>query len=153
MRVLMYGLLFAVITGCASGGGQSGISKEQAGMVIGGVLGGYLARDIGGGEDEETAATIIGTLAGAAIGGMIGRAMDDVDRLKTGTTLETVRTGVTSQWVNPDNGNRYSVTPTQTMIANTGPCRSFTIDAVIDGSNQVVSGLACRQDNGSWLIQ
>jgi surface antigen len=141
------------LVGCATSGGQSGISKEQAGMVIGGVLGGYLARDIGGGKEEETAAIIIGTLAGAAIGGAIGRSMDDVDRLKTGTTLETVRTGVSSQWVNPDNGNQFTVTPTQTMITQTGPCRNFTINAAIDGTDQAVSGVACRQNDGSWLIQ
>ena len=122
-------------------------------MVIGGILGGYLARDIGGGKEEETAATIIGTLAGAAIGGAIGRSMDEVDRLKTGTTLETVRTGVSSQWVNPDTGNRYAVTPTRTTVAGGAPCRDFTVDALIDGASQVVRGTACRQTDGSWLIQ
>jgi surface antigen len=146
-------MLSIVLTGCATGGGQTGISKQSAGMVIGGILGGYLARDIGGGKEEETAAIIIGTLAGAAIGGAIGRSMDDVDRLKTGTTLETVRTGVSSQWVNPDTGNSFRVTPTQTMITSGGPCRNFTIDALVDGAQQAVSGVACRQNDGSWLIQ
>ena len=152
-KLLTPGVLTIVRVGCATSGGESGITKEQAGMVIGGVLGGYLARDIGGGKEEETAAIIVGTLAGAAIGGAIGRSMDDVDKLKTGTTLETVRTGVSSQWINPDNGNRYAVTPTQTMITQTGPCRNFTINATIGGTDQMVSGVACRQNDGSWLIQ
>ena len=44
-------------------------------------------------------------MAGTMIGGAVGRSMDDVDRLKTARSLETVRTGVPSSWRNPDTGN------------------------------------------------
>ncbi|WP_018882645.1 MULTISPECIES: RT0821/Lpp0805 family surface protein [unclassified Thioalkalivibrio] len=137
-----------VLGGCATYQG----SQEQAGMVIGGVLGGVLGSQVGSGRGR-TAAIIAGTLAGAAIGGSVGQSMDEVDRLKTAQTLESVRTGVPSRWVNPDSGNQYTVVPTRTYETTAGPCREYTIDAVIGGQTEQVYGTACRQADGSWRVQ
>jgi surface antigen len=134
------------LLGCASPPTQ-----EQAGMVIGGVLGGVLGSQVGQGHGR-TAATIVGTIVGAAIGGAVGRSMDEQDRIKTAHTLETVRTGVPSQWRNPDTGNVYTVTPTRTIETAQGPCREYTIDAVIGGKKEQVVGTACRQADGSWRV-
>jgi surface antigen len=70
--------------------------------------------------------------------------------LRTGQTLETVRTGVSSSWRNPDTGNEYTVIPTNTYETASGPCREYTINAVIDGRTQKVRGTACRQSDGTW---
>ena len=136
-----------VFSGCETAG-----PKEQTGMVIGGIVGGVVGSQVGSGRGQ-TAATIIGTLAGAAIGGSIGRSMDETDKLKTAHTLETVRTGVSSQWKNPDTGNEYVVTPTRTYETTEGPCREYTVDATIGGKPETVYGTACRQPDGSWKIQ
>ena len=141
-------LVVASVSGCATYQGQ----QEQAGMVIGGVLGGVLGSHVGGGHGR-TAAIIAGSLAGAAIGGSVGRSMDEVDRMKTAQTLETVRTGVPAQWQNPDTGNQYTVVPTRTYETSAGPCREYTIDAVIGGRPEKVYGTACRQADGSWQVQ
>jgi surface antigen len=135
------------VTGCATYQGQ----QEQAGMVIGGVLGGVLGSQVGGGHGR-TAAIIAGTLAGAAIGGAVGNSMDEVDRMRTAQTLETVRTGVPAQWRNPDTGNEYTVVPTSTYDSAGGPCREYTIDAVVGGRPDKVYGTACRQPDGSWQV-
>lgn len=127
-------------------------TKQDAGMVIGGVLGGVLGSQVGGGHGR-TAAIIVGTLAGAAIGGALGKTMDDVDRMKTAASLETVRTGVPSTWKNPDSGNQYTVTPTRTYEVASGPCREYTIDAVIEGRREKVHGTACRDAEGNWRTQ
>lgn len=147
------------VSGCASYQGP----QEQAGMVIGGVLGGVLASEVFGGgyyggrhhyyRGAPTAAIIAGTIAGAAIGGAVGRSMDETDRLKTAATLETVRTGVSSTWRNPDTGTEYAVTPTKTYETASGPCREYTIDAMIGGKKEKIYGTACRQPDGSWRIQ
>ena len=146
--------LYVAIVSCALAlsACQSPPTKEQTGMVIGGVLGGVLGHQIGGGTGQ-TVATIVGTLAGAAIGGSVGRSMDETDRLKTAHTLETVRTGVSSQWKNPDTGNEYRVTPTRTYESAKGPCREYTVDATIAGKPDEIYGTACRQPDGSWKVQ
>lgn len=137
----------ALAGGCASEG-----PKQEAGMVIGGTLGGLLGAQVGGGEGR-TAAIIAGTLAGAAIGGSVGKSMDDTDRLKAGQTLETVRTGVPSTWRNPDTGAEYEMTPTRTFETASGPCREYTMDAIIGGKKETVYGTACRQPDGTWRTQ
>lgn len=126
-------------------------TQQEQGMVIGGLLGGILGSQVGGGHGR-TAATIVGTLVGAAVGGAVGRSMDDTDRLKTAAALETVRTGVPSTWRNPDTGNQYTVTPTRTIESGTGPCREYTVNAVVGGKTQQVYGTACRQADGSWRV-
>ena len=125
---------------------------EQEGMVIGGILGGILGAQ-GGGGSGKTAATIVGTMAGVMIGGAVGRSMDDTDRLKTARSLENVRTGVPSTWVNPDTGNRYTVVPTRTFDSSLGPCREYTVDAMVAGKREKIYGTACRQPDGSWQVQ
>ena len=127
-------------------------SKEQSGMVIGAIVGGVVGHQVGGGRGQ-TIATILGALAGAMIGGSIGRSMDDTDRLKTTHTLETVRTGVSSEWKNPDTGIQYIVTPTRTYETTEGPCREYTVDATVAGTTDTIYGTACRQPDGSWKVQ
>lgn len=149
ISVVLAGAMVAVTAGCQTAPGHE---QEQAGMVIGGILGGVVGSQVGKGSGR-TVAIIAGTLVGAAIGGNVGRSMDDTDRLKTGQSLETVRTGVPTSWQNPDTGNEYVVTPTRTYDSATGPCREYTIDAVIGGKKEKVYGTACRQPDGSWQAQ
>lgn len=146
--VLAAALSTVALAGCATTQGPN----EQAGMVIGGILGGVVGSQVGGGHGR-TAAIIAGSLIGAAIGGNVGRSMDETDKLKTAAALETVRTGVPSTWKNPDTGNEYTVTPTKTYDSSAGPCREYTVDAVIAGKREKVYGTACRQSDGSWTIQ
>lgn len=146
--VLAAALSTVALAGCATTQGPN----EQAGMVIGGILGGVVGSQVGGGHGR-TAAIIAGSLIGAAIGGNVGRSMDETDKLKTAAALETVRTGVPSTWQNPDTGNEYTVTPTKTYDSSAGPCREYTVDAVIAGKREKVYGTACRQPDGSWTIQ
>ncbi len=131
------------------GGCASEPTKQDTGMIIGGILGGVLGSQVGHG-DGRTVAIIIGTMLGGAIGGSVGKSMDDTDRLKTAHALETVRTGVPSQWKNPDSGNSYAVVPTKTYETNSGPCREYTIDAMVGGEPDKIYGTACRQSDGSW---
>ena len=138
---------FLIVGGCTTEP-----TKQDAGMVIGGILGGVLGSQVGHG-DGTTAAIIIGTMLGGAIGGAVGKSMDDTDRLKTAHALETVRTGVPTQWKNPDTGNSYAVVPTKTYETTSGPCREYVIDAMVGGKMEKVYGTACRQPDGSWKTQ
>jgi len=135
------------LSGCAASQGP----QEQTGVIIGGVLGGVLGHEIGRGHGR-TAATIIGSLIGASVGGSIGRSMDETDRLVVAHSLETVRTGVPTSWKNPDTQGQYVITPTRTYDASTGPCREYTLEALIGGNTETIYGTACRQADGSWKI-
>ncbi len=138
-----------LLSGCSSYGQQ-----EQTGIVIGGALGGLLGSQVSSKHDDwRTAAIIAGTMAGAAIGGSVGQTMDEVDRMKTAQSLEAVRTGVPSTWQNPDTGNEFSVTPTRTYVTSAGPCREYTLEALVGGRHETVYGTACRQPDGSWSIK
>jgi surface antigen len=145
LRFILGSVLSLTLAACTTPATQ-----EQSGMVVGGLLGGLLGAQVGHG-DGRTAAIILGTVIGANIGGNVGRSMDETDRVKTAHALETVRTGVPSRWVNPDTRNQYTVVPTRTYdTASSGPCREYTVDAVIGGKREKVVGTACRQADGSW---
>jgi surface antigen len=143
--IVVTGLSF-LVTACATPGRGE---NEQAGIIIGSILGGVLGSEVGKGHGR-TAAIIAGTLIGSQIGGNVGRSMDDTDRLKAAHSLETVRTGVDSRWTNPDTGNQYTVRPTRTYSAASGPCREYTVDAIVAGKKEKIYGTACRQPDGSW---
>ena len=153
MRIHAFIVSIFLVIGLSSCATAPTPTQEQQGMVIGGILGGVLGSTVGGGRGRVWAAAV-GTLIGAIAGGSIGKRLDEADRLKTGHTLETVRTGVSSEWVNPDTGYHYAVTPTRTYNADGGsPCREFTIESEIGGKTEEVYGTACRQADGSWKIQ
>jgi surface antigen len=137
-------LLVASVAGCVVPATQ-----EQSGAVIGGVVGGAIGSQFGRG-DGRIAATIIGALVGASIGGSIGRSMDDNDRMRIAQALESQPINAPTRWVNPDNRNVYTVVPIRTYDSGTGPCREYTMDAVIGGRAERVVGTACRQADGSW---
>lgn len=145
-------LLTVLLSAIALSGCET-TSHGQQGEIIGGVLGGVLGAQVGDGSGR-TAAIIVGTIAGAMIGRHIGESMDDTDRMKTAMVLNDARTGERTTWVNPDNGNRYVVTPTRTYEEPSGPCREFRLDATVGRQpNQEVYGTACLQADGSWLVQ
>jgi surface antigen len=126
-------------------------TKQDVGTITGGVLGGVLGAQVGEGHGRE-AAIIAGTLIGAFLGGAVGKSMDETDRMKTSRALEVNPSGKSSTWRNPDTGNTYTVTPTNTYQSASGPCRDFTADAVIEGRKETVHGKACRQPDGTWRI-
>jgi surface antigen len=140
--------LILLLTSCATPRGDN----EAGGMIIGGILGGVLGHEIGGGHGRA-AATIIGTMIGTSIGGNVGRSMDKTDRLYVARSLESVRTGVSSTWRNPDSGYQYSVVPTRTYNVKRAPCREYTLDASIGGKTEQIYGTACRQADGSWKVK
>lgn len=129
---------------------QTSPTSEDTGRVVGGVLGGVLGSQVGSGSGK-TAAIIAGTLIGVYIGGAIGKTMDDNDRRNAYDALENNRTNQPASWRNPDSGNEYTVTPTKTYTASSGPCREYTTEVVIDGKRETAYGTACRE-NGSWRV-
>jgi surface antigen len=91
MKIAKIGLVLALtastaLAGCASnngyGGGGTGINKEVIGTVSGAALGGLLGAQLGkDGSDGELIGTAAGVFIGGLIGNQIGAYMDDQDKL------------------------------------------------------------------------
>jgi hypothetical protein len=67
------------------------------------------------------------------------------------TALENNRIGQTTSWSDPD-GSNHTLTPTQTYNDNSRPCRDFRQTVEIGGRTEIMTGKACRQNDGSWKL-
>ena len=133
-------------------GGFLRCNRELAGQVVGGAVGVAVGSQFGK-DDGQLVATGTGALIGVLLGGEIGRSLDALDRACVGRTLETVPTGQTVAWRNPDTGANYRTTPRRTYQTDGGRyCREYTTSATVGGRQQQVYGTACRQPDGSWEV-
>jgi surface antigen len=150
-------LAVAFLTGLLLGGcaDLQNNPKQGVGTLAGAAAGGLLGAQFGGGTGQ-LAATGAGVLLGGLLGSEVGRSLDRADRLAmqqtTQSTLETGRTGVASQWRNPDTGNYGTVTPLRTTEANGTVCREYQQTISMGGQAQEGYGTACRQPDGTWRI-
>ncbi|MAZ77519.1 MAG: hypothetical protein CMF39_02465 [Legionellaceae bacterium] len=140
--VLVSALSLTVLAGCET--------KQQTGTLIGAGAGALLGSQFGGGTGQLVA-TGIGAVAGAYLGGVVGKNMDETDKLKAQQALERDRDHQSSTWVNPNTNDRYTVTPTRTTTSGSQPCRDYTMNVTMaDGKQKTVYGRACRTADGSW---
>lgn len=80
--------------------------------------------------------------------------MDRQDRHETYEALEFNETGEATDWVNPDTGRYYEVTPEDTFVyRGMEPCREFDIVTREGGREYHSTEIACRRSDGSWEIQ
>lgn len=122
------------------------------GTLIGGVAGGVIGNQIGDGRGK-----VLATVGGALLGGIVGNAVyQDIqarDESQINNALETVPTGRSVAWTNPDTGNRFEVQPTRTYkSAAQQDCRDYTTWVFIDGYEKKVNGTACRTPSGRWQL-
>ncbi len=131
-------LLVALVSGCAT--------HRGTGAVAGGAIGAGIGTAIDGGGAEGA---IIGGLLGVIIGSEIGRGLDERDRRRVYDSLERSPSGRSTEWVNPDSGQHYAVTPREAYRGRRGqPCREFVLTS--DEYGNPVTGTACRKRDGSW---
>jgi surface antigen len=141
-------LMAFLLMGCESTG-----PKTAVGGLGGAAAGGLLAAALGGKGPGIAAGAILGGL----IGGAIGDRLDAADREKASAAasqaLESVPSGQSVAWRNPDSGNSGVVTPVRTYQTSTGQhCREYTQTITIGGEKHQSYGTACRQPDGSWKI-
>ena len=160
MKKLTATVLIAVfslgLAGCRTDGTMD---KQTGGAILGGIAGGLLGSRVGKGRGRHIA-TFTGAVLGTLVGSSIGRQLDERDRLlmgrRTQTTLARGKTGVAGTWVNPDTGNRGTVTPRRTYRVQRGAttryCREFQQTITVGGKTERAYGRACRQPDGSWKI-
>ena len=126
--------------------------RKLMGAAIGAAAGGLLASEVAEGSNRAVAIAG-GAILGAAIGGSIGRSMDQLDRHCVGQILEYAPTREAVAWKNPDNENSYTVTADRTYRdEDERYCREYHTTGVVGGEPQETYGTACRQPDGSWQI-
>jgi surface antigen len=132
--------------------GCDNMTNQDVGTVSGAVIGGLAGSRFGGGSGQMLAIGA-GAVAGAYIGGQIGRSMDIQDRAHMNTAFENNAVGQPAYWQNPNTGVTYDVTPTRNVSYDGNPyCREYHTTAIIAGKSQQIYGTACRQPDGSWQI-
>ncbi|MFT6987241.1 MAG: surface antigen [Psychromonas sp.] len=150
VQVILIIFLFLLV-GCTQRMG----AKEGAGALLGATAGAVLGSNVGQGKGNVVAIAI-GTLAGAMFGQEIGRSLDRADRMAMGQTaqysLEYTPSNETTNWNNPDSGNSGSITPIRTYQQTEQYCREYRQTVMVGGKMQEAYGTACRQPDGSWLI-
>lgn len=130
-----------MMTSCATKGQTGSLGGAAGGAIIGQAIG------------RSTEATLIGAAVGGLLGYIVGNEMDKYDQQQLTQVYETSPSRQTSNWVNPDNGNRYAVTPQEAYRDQRGrDCREAEILATIDGRAEKTMATACRE-NGRWVIQ
>lgn len=153
MALATAGLMSLSVAACSSDAGQ----KEQVGTLLGAGVGALAGSKIGGGGGRDIAIAA-GALLGAGLGNQIGKSLDRADRLAiqqtTQRSLESVPSGQTTSWTNPDSGNSGTVTPQPAYTNASGQyCREFQQTITVGGEQQSGYGTACRQPDGSWEIK
>lgn len=126
-------------------------NNAQTGALGGGAAGALVGQAIG----HSTGATLLGAAVGAGLGYMIGNEMDKYDRGRLNNVYERGPSNQTSQWTNPDTGNRYSVTPQPAYRDSSSQrtCRRAEVEAYIDGKRERTYTTACRNSYGEWELQ
>ncbi len=129
-------------------------NTAAVGAVVGGVVGGAVGSQIGSGT-ERTIAILAGTAIGAVIGAKIGQEIDATDRGCMGHALELTGERKTVVWTN--HGVTYQMTPTRNYTDRNMPCREFTTVTTVGkkkkAKQETVTGVACRQGNGDWVLR
>lgn len=137
-----------VTTGCESIG-------QVFGTLGGGALGAWAGSGVGSGTGRLVGVAV-GTLAGAWAGSQIARAIDQRDKTvsqkATREALDTLPSGKSVVWKNPDTGNSGTVTPVTTSEIGGRYCREFAQTILVGGSEERGYGRACREADGSWKI-
>lgn len=143
--VCIFALMMAPLAGCES--------KRETGAVVGAGAGAVIGANVGkGGWGGAALGALIGGLAGYAVGDY----MEERDERQVANTLENTPTGTTNSWTNPDTGNSFAATPTDTRETGQGVYRDVTIkvDKDNDGEfEETTRATAYRQPDGTWTFQ
>lgn len=145
MKTFSYPLILIMVVTLMAAAGCA--TKRQTGAVAGGAAGAAAGAAVG----DRTGA-VVGGLLGALIGSEVGRHMDENDLRETGYALEENKVGETKTWTDPDTGDRYAVTPTNTYTEDNSPCRDFIITRESNGRQYESRETACRQSDGTWKV-
>nr|WP_321259664.1 glycine zipper domain-containing protein [uncultured Pseudodesulfovibrio sp.] len=148
MRILIaLTLMIALLTGCKTTTAQN---AATLGTLAGATLGALTF-------NNKVSGAAIGAGTGLLVGYIVGNEMekyDDYDERQITNTLETMPSGQTSQWTNPDTRMHHQAIPQPPRRYNDGRIeRDVTLRARMpDGKMETVYAKAYRQPDGTWQL-
>lgn len=142
--IILMAAFVATSTGCA------GMNKAQQGAGLGSLSGALVGSLVSG---DKKIGALIGGLVGGGIGYMVGNELDKYDQAKSGSIAESVPSGRTVGWQNPDTGRSYSATPQPAYMENQRVYREVIIKE--DGPDgRPIYATVYRGEDGNWhLVQ
>ncbi len=123
--------------------------RKTIGTVVGAVAGGAIGSQIGEG-DARTVAIIAGAVLGGLIGREIGEDLDEADRGCFGHALELAEVGRPVHWINDRTHVDYVLTPLSSDGSKS--CRKFKLKATSGKKSKTSEGRACRDGDGIWRM-
>ncbi|GIL38724.1 glycine zipper 2TM domain-containing protein [Roseiterribacter gracilis] len=139
MRALILAA-FAVVAVPTLAHAQCGGNKTAIGTLAGAAGGGLLGSQFGGGSGK-TAMTIAGVVGGGVLGNQVGQRLDAEDCAEQRAAA----------------ARRQQRVAEQRSAAYHDPssgraCREVQSTAFIHGERQIVTGTSCREPDGSWKM-
>ncbi len=133
------------LAGCTPGNNTPGST------AVGAATGGLLAAALTGGGRGSGAAIIAGALVGGTVGYMVGRQMDEQDRINMQNAIVNTPDGQEASWTNDRTSVTYVVEPVETYHYEGRYCRRYKTRVRMDGRWRSAYGRACRTHHG-WKI-
>jgi surface antigen len=124
-------------------------NKQEVGTLSGAAIGGLLGSQFGGGSGVIFT-TLGGALVGGLIGGQIGKYMDQQDQQNMQSAIVNTPVNKSATWTNSKTNTTYTVTPTKNFDQSGEYCREYQTTVTVDGKAQKAYGTACRQPDGAW---
>lgn len=145
-------LLGLSLTSCADDPGAFQVLGSALGGVVGGLAGSQVGHGVG-----QVLATAAGGALGAYYGGRLFKQLAEADQERARAAqyraLENAPSGHAVSWQNPDNSASGEVTAQPAFSANNNaPCRRYVHRITVNGQEETETGVACRQDDGSWRV-
>lgn len=153
-RMLVGAWLAVSLAGCGIIN-QDGISKQDAGGLLGAIGGAAIGSQFGRGGGSVAMAAI-GVVLGAILGSEVGASLDRADLAYLRQAEQRAYAAPIGQsivWNNPESGHSGVIIPTRDGRSQQGNyCREFQQQIKIGGKTEQGYGVACRQPDGSWMI-
>ncbi|MEO5364056.1 MAG: glycine zipper domain-containing protein [Magnetococcus sp. DMHC-8] len=128
------------------------LRADAGGGATAGALSGALVGSLTGPAKHRAGNTLIGAVAGGLLGYAIGNEAEQQGRMVVHHSLETSPSYQTATWVNPETQVTYLVTPQPAREMQGRICRDVTIQATIEGRQENLAGLSCRDEYGQWRL-
>jgi len=125
--------------------------RDRVGTVLGAVAGGAIGSAVAK-DGDRLIAILAGATIGAIIGHEIGDDMDDRDRACFGHSLELLGDGRPVRWYGGSRDVYYTLTPRGRFDRDGRVCRSFTLVRESGRRRITKHASACRFDEGEWRM-